>query len=226
MTTTQPMSFQPIEHAPAEKRVTLHHVSWDAYQTILEALGEQRSAHLTYYKGTLEIMTPLEAHESGSSLIGQFITILTEELNLNLKTLASTTLKRLDLKNGAEPDQCYYIANEPLVRGKTVDLSVDPPPDLIVEVDITHTDINKNALYAEMGVPEFWRYDGQQLTIYELRDGKYEEVETSPIFPKVPKERLYEFLKECTQQGETQAKRNLREWVKNMQERYYDCNQP
>jgi Uma2 family endonuclease len=216
MTTTQPISSQSIEH-PAEKRVTLHHVSWDAYQTILEALGEQRSALLTYYKGTLEIMTPLEAHESGSSLIGQFITILTEELNFNLKTLASTTLNRLDLRSGAEPDQCYYIANEPLVRGKTVDLATDPPPDLIVEVDITHTDINKNLLYAEMGIPEFWRYNGQQLKIYELHDGQYQEVETSPTFPNIPKEWLYKFLNECAQQGETQAKRNLREWIKNRQ---------
>jgi Uma2 family endonuclease len=213
MTSTQSISLQPVEH-PAEKRVTLHHVSWDAYQKILEALGEQRSALLTYYKGNLEIMTPLEAHESGSSLIGQFITILTEELNLTLKTLASTTLNRLDLRSGAEPDQCYYIANEPLVRGKTVDLATDPPPDLIVEVDITHTDINKNLLYAEMGIPEFWRYDGQQLKIYELHDGKYEEVETSPTFSNISKERLYEFLKECAQRGETQAKRNLREWIR------------
>jgi Uma2 family endonuclease len=226
MTPTQSMSFQPIEHPPAEKRVTLHHVSWNAYQTILEALGEQRSAHLTYYKGTLEIMTPLEAHDNPSDLIGDFVKILVDEFDLTIKSMGSTTLTHPNLKVGAEPDKGFYIANEPLVRGKTVDLATDPPPDLIVEVDITHTDINKNALYAEMEVPEFWRYDGQQLTIYELHDGKYEAVETSPTFPNVSKERLYEFLKECAQQGETQAKRNLREWIKNMQERYYDCNQP
>lgn len=207
--TTKPTPSRSIDHLPAEKRVTLHHVGWDAYQKILDALGEQRSAHLTYHQGTLEIMTPLEAHESGSSLIGQFITILTEELNLNLKTLASTTLNRPDLRNGAEPDQCYYIANESAVRGKTVDLTTDPPPDLVVEVDITHTDINKNLLYAEMGIPEFWRYDGKRLKIYSL-NGQYQEVETSPTFPQVSKEQLYEFLKECAQQGETLAKRNLR----------------
>jgi Uma2 family endonuclease len=160
------------------------------------------------------MMTPSQAHESNSSLIGQFITILTEEFNLNLKTLASTTLKRPDLRSGAEPDQCYYIANEPLVRGKMVDLATAPPPDLIVEGDMTHTDINKNALYAEMGVPECWRYNGQQLRIYQLQDGQYQEVETSPTFSKVAKERLYEFLSECAQQGETQAKRNLREWIR------------
>jgi Uma2 family endonuclease len=130
--------------------------------------------------------------------------------------MGSTTLNRPDLAVGAEPDKGFYIANEPLVRGKTVDLTTDPPPDLIVEVDITHTDINKNLLYAEMGIPEFWRYNGQQLKIYELCDGQYQEAETSPTFPKVPKERLYDFLKECAQQGETQAKRNLRVWIESI----------
>lgn len=214
MTTTQPMLAPPIDRPPAEKRVTLHQVSWEAYQKILEALGEKRSAHLTYYKGTLEIMTPLEEHENTSGLIGQFIEILTEELNLNIKTMESTTLDRPDLANGAEPDQCYYIANEPKVRGKKVDLAIDPPPDLVVEVDITHTDINKNILYAELGVPEFWRYNGKQLKIYQLQDNQYREVDNSPTFPKVPREWLYQFLGECAQQGETPAKRNLRIWIR------------
>lgn len=203
----------PPEQLLAEKRVTLH-VSWDGYEAILNALGEQRAARLTYCQGTLEIMTPLEAHDNPSDLIGDFIKILVDQFDFNIKSMGSTTLSRPDLRVGAEPDKGFYIANEPLVRGKTVDLATDPPPDLIVEVDITHTDINKNLLYAEMGVPELWRYDGQQLKIYELENGQYQEVETSPTFPSIPKERLYEFLNECAQQGETQAKRNLRVWLR------------
>lgn len=208
MTTAQTIPSQPVDYSPAEKRVTLHHLSWNAYQKILEALGERRSALLTYYKGSLEIMTPLEAHNNPSDLIGDFIKILVDELDLNIKSMGSTTLKRPDLEVGAEPDKGFYIANESAVRGKTVDLATDPPPDLVVEVDITHSDINKTSLYAEMGVPEFWRYNGKQLTIYELHNGQYQSVETSPTFPQVPKEQLYKFLKECAQQGETQAKRN------------------
>ncbi|MCU0565725.1 MAG: Uma2 family endonuclease [Oculatellaceae cyanobacterium Prado106] len=100
--------------------------------------------------------------------------------------MGSTTLNFPNLSIGAEPDQGYYIVNEPRVRGKTVDLKTDPPPDLILEVDITHTDINKNALYAEMGVPEFWRYNGQILTIYALQSGTYQEVETSPTLSQCP----------------------------------------
>jgi Uma2 family endonuclease len=197
-----------------EKRVQLHNISWEAYEAILAALGDRRSALLTYHKGLLEIMTPLEKHENSSDSIDHFIQVLTEERDLNIKSMASTTLKHPNIRVGAEPEKGYYIANEPLVRGKIVDLNTDPPPDLIVEVDITHTDINKNALYSEMGVPEFWRYNGQILTIYCLNDGIYEPVETSPTFPGVPKERLYQFLQDCAQLGEKQARKDLREWVR------------
>jgi len=139
----------------AENRVLLHNVNWQTYRAIADAFGERRSPRLAYYYGKLELLSPLEEHENASGLIGQFVEILTEELELNIKTMQSTTLDREDLNVGAEPDKCYYIANEPLVRGKRVDLNVDPPPDLVVEVDITHTDINKTALYAEMEVGEF-----------------------------------------------------------------------
>ncbi len=196
---------------PAENRVLLRDVTWEAYETILSIRGERRSPRLSYYKGLLEFMAPLEEHENSSILIDKFINILTEEKGLELKSLASTTLNRSDLKVGAEPDQCYYIANEGIVRGKKVDLTGDPPPDLVIEVDITNTNLSKNALYADLGVPEFWRFNGQTLTIYQLQSGKYEEVVSSPTFPKIPKDALYQFLSDCRQQGETSAKRAFRD---------------
>ena len=124
-----------------EQRLTLYDVSWDTYEKLLQAFGEHRAARLTYDLGVLEFMVPLEEHENKSDLIGVFIRTLVEESGGNIKSLASTTLKREDLKKGAEPDKCYYIQNEMLVRGRTIDLNRDPPPDLVVEVDITHTDI-------------------------------------------------------------------------------------
>jgi Uma2 family endonuclease len=204
---------QPALRSLPESRVSLL-VDWAAYQDISRILGENSSIHLTYYNGILEIMAPLEEHEWSSGLIGQFIEILTEELNLNLKTMESTTLSRPGLRAGAEPDKGYYIAHEPLVRGRIVDLASDPPPDLVVEVDITHTDIDKNALYAELGVPEFWRYNGKMLKIYQLEDDHYQETPISPIFPTVPKERLYSFLRGCAEEGETSAKREFRLWIR------------
>jgi Uma2 family endonuclease len=204
----------PVSFDLPEKRVVLYDLSWQAYETVLAALGDRRSARLTYYKGMLEIMAPLEAHENSKHVIGNFIEILVDEGDFEgIKSMGSTTLNFPTIDSGAEPDQAYYIANESLVRGKTVDLKTDPPPDLILEVDITHTDIDKNALYAAMGVPEFWRYNGRALTIYALEVGSYKEVEVSPTFPGVPKELLYEYLRDCAEVGEKRAKQNLRDWL-------------
>lgn len=185
----------------AEQRVLLGNVSWQDYERILAALGERRSARLTYFRGCLEIMVPLEEHEGSSSRIDQFINVVTEETNQSLKSLQSTRLNRPDLPVSSELDQCYYIANEGLVRGKTVDLAVDPPLDLVVEVDITNPDMDKNALYAAIGVPEFWRYDGQVLRIYLLQSGEYQESATSLTLPSIAKELLYQFLQDCDEQG-------------------------
>ncbi len=214
VTTNEAVNSNPIEILLAEKRIALYGISWQSYEKILEALGENRAARLNYYKGTLEIVTPLEEHESASDRLGILIHILTEELNLNIKSMASTTLNRPDLKVGAEPDKCYYIQNEPAVRCKKVELAVDPPPDLVLEVDITNTDINKTQLYQEMKVPEFWRYNGKILTIYLLNQNQYQESETSANFPLLTKSMIYEFLAQCQIQGETQTKRTFRTWVR------------
>jgi Uma2 family endonuclease len=210
ITTNEAVNSPPIETLLAEKRVTFYHISWHSYEKILEALGNSRAARITYYRETLEIVTPLEEHESTHDRLGILIHILTEELNLNIKSMGSTTLKIPILKIGAEPDKCYYIQNEPAVRGKKVDLSIDLPPDLIIEVDITHTDINKTQLYQEMKVPEFWRYNGKNLTIYILDRDRYQESEISPTFPLLTKSTIYEFLAQCNIQGETQTKRAFR----------------
>lgn len=196
-----------------EQRLTLHNVSWDTYEKLLEAFGEHRAARLTYDRGVLEFMVPLEEHENLSDLIGVFIRTLVEESGWNIKSLASTTLKREDLKKAAEPDKCYYIQNESLVRGRKIDLNFDPPPDLVVEVDITHTDIDKNALYAQLKIPEFWHYDGVVLRIYQLQLGEYQEVTTSRTFSCLQKEMFYDFLEQCRTQGEAQANRQLRSLV-------------
>lgn len=201
-------ALPPPTDALAEKRVSLG-LGWAQFEVVLAALGDRRTAQLAYYDGLLEVMTPLEPHENASGLLGQLIEIVTEELGLPIKTMGSTRLTRQEL-GSAEPDQGYYIANEPLVRGRQVNLSVDPPPDLVLEVDITHSDIDKNALYARLGVPEFWRFDGQRLVIYQLEQGAYREVGVSPSFPVVPKERIYQFLRDCREEGETAAKRALR----------------
>jgi Uma2 family endonuclease len=134
-------------------------------------------------------------------------------MGLKLKTMGSTTLDREDLLKSAEPDNGYYIQNYALVSNREVDLNIDPAPDLVVEVDITHTDLNKNALYANLGVPEFWRFNGREWRILQLVDGAYVECDRSPTFPFVEKTDLYQFL-ETALLDEASAEVNFRQWVR------------
>jgi Uma2 family endonuclease len=196
-----------------ERRVVFKNITWQGYQQLREIVGEKRAAKMTFDRGILEITMPLEEQEFSGRLIELFVRILVVELGLKIKTMGSTTLDRSDLDRGAEPDNAYYIQNQSLVTGRRVDLATDPPPDLVVEVDITHSDINKPALYASMGVPEFWRYDGREWRIYQLQGNEYTEVSSSPTFPIVPKEKLYEFLAAALV-DEVEAEVNLRQWVR------------
>ena len=194
-----------------EKRSVLRDLSWEAYVQLMDELPQSSGSRLTYDNGILEITVPLEIHEFSGRLIERFITTLVELMGLRIKTMGSTTMKYPKLRKGAEPGNAYYIQNQPLVKGRDVDFSQDPPPDLVVEIDITHTDIEKNAFYSSLGVLEFWRFDGKVWRIYQLFDRVYVEVEASPTFPKVPKERLYAFLKEA-REDEIEAVISLRSW--------------
>ncbi len=194
-----------------EQRVLLRGLSWGDYLQVLDALPQSRGSRLTFDGGVLEIVVPLEAHEFAGRLIERFVLTLVELAGLQLKTMGSTTMNYPSLLKGAEPDNAYYIQNQPLVKGRHVDSSQDPPPDRVIEVDITHTDIAKNQFYASLGVPEFWRYDGEVWRIYQLQEGVYIEATASPTFPKVPKAWLYQFL-ERAKEDEIEAVRTLRDW--------------
>lgn len=218
-----PLVSQPVAQPVGEKRLLFHSLTWQRYQTLRETLCrdrgasplENRNIRFTYLEGKLEVTMPLEIHEFSARLIELFIRILVVEFGMKVKTMGSTTLDREALERSAEPDNAYYIQNQSLVAGRDVDLEQDPPPDLIVEVDITHTDIDKLALYAAMLVPEFWRYNGEVWRIYVLRNGAYQEVEVSPTFPQVPKVKLYEFLA-TARQDEVEAELALRQWARSL----------
>lgn len=208
-----PTAAENLQVASGENRVTFWGMDWVAYQQMKGLLNERTQARLTYDRGTLEITTSSELHEFYARLIERFIIILIVELGIKVKTLGSTTLDREDLERGAEPDNGYYIQNQPKVVGHPINLATDLPPDLVVEVDINHTDIDKNALYAAMGVPEFWRFNGRLWRIYQLQDSTYVECDRSPTFPMIAKDELYHFLTTC-QQDEVDAELNFRTLVR------------
>jgi Uma2 family endonuclease len=205
-----------IESPPkliGEKRLTFRNLDWQSFKQIQSLLTERTRARFTYDNGTLEITMPLEGHERSARLIELLIRVLVVEMGMKLKTMGSTTLDREDLLKSAEPDNAYYIQNFLLVADHEVNLNVDPAPDLVVEVDITHSDLNKNTLYASMGVPEFWRFNGRVWQILQLVDGAYVERDRSPTFPIIAKTDLYQFL-EAALLDEVEAETNFRQWVR------------
>ncbi len=206
-----------ITAAPAqgEERVVLQNVSWRLYEQLLQELGESRAVRLTYDQGTLELMSPLLLHESSKCSIDRLIAVLAEELALNFRSVGSLTCKREDLQRGAEPDSAYYLQNEPLIRQNAqIQLPDDPPPDLVVEVEYSRTALDKLPIYAALGVPELWRYDGRSLSCYHLAGSAYEETDTSPAFSPIPIQDIPRFLQLASSAGEIEMVRQFRAWVR------------
>jgi Uma2 family endonuclease len=204
----------------AEQRVILSNVSWQTFEQLLKELGDKRATRLAYNEGLLEIMTPLGRHENNNRFIDDLIRAIADELNLNLKKFGSLTLKREKKLKGAEPDSCYYLQNEPLVRSKQeIDLDNDPPPDLVLEIDITSGSLDKRPIYAAIGVPELWRYDGNKLEVFVLHPSNrdYQQVNQSSTFPWMSLDVIPRFIHQSLVDGETATLRAFRTWVREQQ---------
>jgi Uma2 family endonuclease len=155
--------------SPPEQRVVLHNVSWETYERILAEHIDCSSPRFTFDHGELEIVTLSAEHERYSVRIADLVGVLADEMDVEVEALGSTTYKRQELERGFEPDSCFYVENIERVRGKDrIDLAVDPPPDLVVEVDITSPSISKLPLFAEFGIPEVWRFDGERLSMLRV----------------------------------------------------------
>lgn len=142
--------------------------------------------------------------------------MVTEETDTEIWSLGSATWAREDLSQGVEADECFYIQHEEQVRGKDgIDLALDPPPDLVLEIDMTRSSLNRMAIYAALGVPEVWRYDGSALTFYGLRGQTYVAQEQSQVLPLVRRDDLLPFLENRLTMGETSLVRQFRQWVRN-----------
>jgi Uma2 family endonuclease len=198
-----------------EQRVILTGVSWATYERLLHDLKDSSSPRLTFDKGVLEVMSPSAEHEESNRTIALLVEVLAEEFGLDVRNLGSTTFRREDLEQGFEPDSCFYVQNEARMRGKRdIDLMVDPPPDLIIEVDITSPSLNKFPIYAALGVPEIWRYDGRDMTIFRLKGGGYAEADESAALPRLTGGDLARFVGEGATTGRREWLRGLRAWAR------------
>ncbi|CAD5971161.1 hypothetical protein NO108_04158 [Planktothrix rubescens] len=202
-----------------EQRTVLNQVSWQTFINLLDDLGDNRVIRLYYDQGVLEIMTPLGEHENNNRFIDDLVRAIADELNLNLKKMGSLTLKREELLKGAEPDSCYYLENEPLVRHKqNINLESDPPPDLVLEIDITSSSLDKQTIYAAFEIPELWRYNGQKLEVFVLdkTTQSYQNSIQSLHFPWLPLEVIPQYIRQSLRDGETATLKSFRTWVRKL----------
>ena len=203
-------------HPPvqAEQCVILQGVSWETYERLLTDFADSHAAHFTYDQGMLEIRVPSFTHEQLNRLIHDLFTAIAVEMNVEFLNAGSTTFKREGLRRGFEPDTCFYVQHVERVWGKTqLDLAVDPPPDVVVEIDITHPSLDKLPIYAAVGVPEIWRYNGQALTILKLEGGTYHAQAESTALPGVEGQLLGQFLEEGKAMKRTEWLRRVRAWA-------------
>jgi Uma2 family endonuclease len=203
-----------IAHLPAGAVLRIDDVSWGEYENLLADLGES-SVRIFYDQGRMEVMAPASAHEKPKSVIHTLVTAIRDELDIDVESLGSTTLKAHLKASGAEPDDCFYIQNAALVIGKEdLDLNHDPAPDIVIEVEHTSASLDKFKIYAGLGVPEIWRLKGHQVQIYLLTGGGYDESPASRAFPFVSAQTLSEFLVQGLAEGERKVARDFRVWVR------------
>ncbi len=197
-----------------EQRVVIDHVSWETYEGLLADMMDARSPRLTYDRGTLEIMTISFEHEELSVILAMIAELVAEEKGTEFRPAGSTTFRRKDVKRGLEPDKCFYLQNADRIPGKKeLDLRVDPPPDLVIEVEITSPAVSKLSIYAVFGVPEVWLTDGQSVRILRLSAGEYKPSHQSGVLPPLTDSDLSGFLEQYKTQTMLAWRKMVRNWA-------------
>ena len=191
-------------------------ICWETYERLLHDLDESH-IRLTYDQGRLSIVSPSPRHEKIKSLIGRMVGVLSLELGIPISSFGSATWRRVDVGRAIEADECYYVQNEPLVRGKDdIDLNVDPPPDLVVEVDVTRFAVARLPEYAALGVQEVWIYRGGGFAAMTLQQGQYVPVDRSVAFPFLRPSELAGILNRRHAIGETTLMVQFRDWLRTL----------
>lgn len=198
---------------PPETRIVINDIPWSTY---LDLSSQRRGSvpRMTYDEGVLELMSPQRKHENIGCLIGRMIEAYSEELEIEVLSLASTTVRSSELKKAFEADESYYVTHaRRLLEKEELDFEVDPPPDLVIEVEITASAIQKMNLFARMGVPEVWRHDGKGLQMFRLMDGEYQLIASSVELPGLSCSMIQETLNLRTQVGETTLIKQFRKKI-------------
>ncbi len=212
-----PNHYAIVSELPADSEVTFRNVTWDEYEELLEQVGEASHLRISYNDGVLNVMSLSLEHEKYADFFKRLMHQLSFRLRPNILFSGSATMRKKKKSKGNEPDAGFYVQTASVVGNRlNLDFEVDPPPDIVVEVDIHHASTKSDPIYAALGVFEIWRYDGQQTTIYHLQGGAYVEAEASRALPMLTAAILSEYLTRMRQDGETEAIFAFDEWLQTL----------
>jgi len=213
--------YEMVSQLPDNASVTFHDVSWDEYEELLEQVGEAPGLRISYDNGSLQVITISSEHEKYASFISGLVTVIRLRLRIDILGFGSATMRKRKRKKGNEPDGCFYVQTASLIGNKIqLDFETDPPPDIAVEVDVHHDSRSKFPIYAALGVPEIWRYDGTAMTFYHLaKDANqieaslFVEQDTSAALPILSAQILTEMIERMRTDGELNALLAFDEWL-------------
>lgn len=196
------------------QRLILQNISWEFYERLLNEFKSSNALHFAYDNGILEIEAPLYKHERPTEILRDLVTNICIEKEIDLINAGKTTFRRTAKAKGVEPDSCFYIQNESKIRGlRDLDLSKDPPPDLVIEVDVTSPSLDKLPIYAGLGVPEVWLYKSEKVEFLTLVGEKYQKIENSTALPMLSSDEANEFLQKGLQESFTKWVKEIRNWA-------------
>jgi Uma2 family endonuclease len=219
MTTATSNIFDVVSQMSDGRVETFHNVTWDEYEELLEQVGETRHGlRISYNDGTLKVMSLSSEHEQYVIFINSLVIHLRLRFHLNIRFFGSATMRKKKKSKGNEPDACFYVQTAAALGNRiNLDFTVDPPPDVVVEVDIHHDSTDNDPIYAALGVPEIWRYDGWKATILLLQGDGYVEAETSNALPMITSAILTDYLTRMQEDGEFTAIIAFDEWLQSLQ---------
>jgi Uma2 family endonuclease len=197
------------------ERFLLYNVPWEGYQSFLQVLAES-AVRLTYNQGTLELMRGSFLRERYKVLVARIVNVLTEERETGVVAMGSTTFNREALECGVDPDLSYYFSNAGKITDwDRINLDVDPPPDLVVEIGLTNEARGRLRIFAALKAPEVWRFDGERLEVLKFQAaGDYQVIPQSEIFPWVSMEGVARFLRDSSIGDDNRWAKAFRRWVR------------
>ncbi len=204
-----------IDGLPPDSELVLHGQSWEDYESVLEAVGEAAGLRIAFDGETLQIMTTSTSHEKYVRLLERLIGALSMRLGIDVESYGSSTIKLSEVMKGLEPDACYYVQNVEAIGGRSeIDFSVDPMPDIAVEIDIHNVSLQKLAIYSSLGFPEVWRYHRDKFEFYRLEEGEYTRIEKSDALPILTPDTLTSYLNRGRSEKQTQILKDFENWLK------------